>query len=265
MEFWPYTGAVWSRAFKNGKPRAIGVLIGLIIAVAILGLQIGYGVIPKQGSDIRWFILLLPYALCLVAFMAWHLWFAAWQLHTEEVALANSKENQIRIELRSAQKALEDERERNSKPEVSIKLIGRTFHWADVKVTGFHGSDPTQQVTTAKVCITVLLKFVNLTPRPTTIDKCFLQIKMHGTVVETDLLSDRRPSGFIQAIPTPQDIAKLEANVFLAHGIGVTRYAQFLTELAVDEDVESNGVLKVSAVDSFGTSWECERTPISWK
>ena len=96
LSFWRYTRVVWRRALNNFRSRAVSVLLSLAIAVAILLLQVRFGVIPQQGADIRWKALILPYIGCFAVLVIGYLWHASWQIHSEEVQKLDDSEDKIK-------------------------------------------------------------------------------------------------------------------------------------------------------------------------
>jgi hypothetical protein len=79
-KFWPYTFRVWGTAFRNGKTRGFGMLLGLVTAIGILVAQMATGLIPSHdNTPLRLMAMIGPHALLFVIVCVCYVWNAAWE------------------------------------------------------------------------------------------------------------------------------------------------------------------------------------------
>lgn len=76
-----YNRAVWALAFRNGKSRGIGLLIGFLLNAALLAIQVALGLYSTQTVASRWFSFIGVQVGGLLILAVGYVWHAAWSHH----------------------------------------------------------------------------------------------------------------------------------------------------------------------------------------
>jgi hypothetical protein len=61
------------------------MLIGVVVALATLGIQFGFNLVPSGNGPLRWLALILGQCIGFGLLAAGYIWYAAWQEHKEAV------------------------------------------------------------------------------------------------------------------------------------------------------------------------------------
>jgi hypothetical protein len=147
---------------------------------------------------------------------------------------------------------LEEERARNSRPDISVKILGAAFERSATLLVKERGDGTKEDV--RLLLILLVVSFINIRPQPATIDRCTLSM-----FLGSELLWGRRkawpselPTGM--SLVSAGNVRTLEPNALLQQGITVTRCVSFQISEGVPSDQEppDHGVLEFFAFDSFG-------------
>jgi hypothetical protein len=157
---------------------------------------------------------------------------------------------------RRQREAFLQECDRNQKPDIKAQIEEVLLQRSPVTTSGHEGK---QMVRRSTLYITVTVHFVNSRPPDATIDRLTLAVETPSRVLRPSLLSKRDPfdrTGMV--LTAPKNISEIEANVLLRQGVGVTRFVRFIVEEWDSDDLERTGVLRFTAVDSFGIERNAE-------
>jgi len=159
--------------------------------------------------------------------------------------------------------ALSEERERNSNPEIAVKLVDALFDSGDST-----SSRMTENglVTESTMYIALVVEFTSLKPQSFTIDKVLLSIKTPSVELKPFLQSELGPMPNRLELRAPLNVRELEPNVLVTQGISVRRYVRFevTTREGRDEHFQQDGTFVFTATDSFGIDHICTRPPGPW-
>jgi hypothetical protein len=162
-------------------------------------------------------------------------------------------------------KALIREHDLNSRPRISVQIIGGTFERSPVTLSGQRNGQAVQEYVG---CITLVCSFINHSPQAASIGKRRLIIKtlkwkdIPGVTIEDVQRLDQPmyhhifPGNVKLENPVePTGVSKMESDVTLNFGLAATRFLQFYVE-AWDDDAYATTELHLTVIDSFGGEWQ---------
>jgi hypothetical protein len=270
--FWEYWGFVVGQFRRDVGNHIIAHIIAAIIAAVAAFAQAKYGLIrADQAVTSAAINAAVPLAI-LALYLGWYALRAPWKVYNEvlaghEAARADlnkshqdirdhieASHNETKRELQAIRNELDDERDKNAKPEITLELESGLFQ-RDIWVSSSGGANPGDApIENQTLYVTVVVRFFN-SRRDATIDICSLSITNKDGEVEAIRLSEFTPLRQTERnLYRPRSVGPIEPNLLVRSGTGATRYIEFVLpnyKLNDNKDIDDNAVVTFTAVDSF--------------
>lgn len=211
------------------------LVLGLVLSVLAIGLQYLLQVRSFSDTEKICFSLIASAVIVLMGSFLKNLILTPPSMHREQ-------QNEIaRLEKQLADTAAA----------LKVTIDRGTLERSSKSETGM--SDSGELVERFQVCITLIVRFLNVRASATSAGECSLRIRTPVRTLSATPLSQASEMELLGLqLAKPEGIPEMELNVPLQKGIGATRYVQFVAGASSEDHLDTEGQLTLTVSDSFG-------------